>query len=97
LIRPAKGSIEKLQESGEPEKTPQQGKRRKTDNSVPLIGFRNAIRNAQLNRSVTAANAAAADEVDFAFERLTQIHTNQRRYGRIENCFIGAGVEQTVA
>jgi hypothetical protein len=46
-----------------------------------------------LHRSVTATNPSATDEIDFAFESLTQVHADQRRYGGINNCLIRAGVE----
>jgi len=78
LIGSAKGSIEVLQEARESEETTQQGKRCETDNGVPLVGFRDAIADAQLHRRVTAANPTATDEIDFAFESLTQVHADQR-------------------
>jgi hypothetical protein len=97
LIASAKIGVEELQEAREAEQTAQNRKRCETDDRIPLVSFRDAIANPQLHRSIAAANPPAADEIDFALGSLIQVHTDQRCYRRIDDRFIGSGVEQAVA
>src|ERR1019366_3467673 len=85
-----------LQETAEAQKAAVQRKRREADDRVPFVGFNGAIRDPQLDRRVSATNGAAADEMEITLVGLTQIDSDERCNGGIEDRFVCSGIEQAI-
>jgi hypothetical protein len=89
--------IEELEEAGEAEERPDYPKRRESDDRVPLVGFGDAIRDAQADSSIAAVDRASAYQMKAALRSARQVHAKRRCQCGVQKCLIGPAIETTVA